>query len=120
MNWSIHMPHQISTDMRHCIENCTTCHSICIETTQHCLQLGGKHAEASHIQTLLDCAQICATSADFMLRGSDLHGQVCGVCTEACERCAEHCERMADGDEMMLRCAQVCRSCAESCRQMAA
>ena len=114
------MPHQLSPEMRECIDNCTTCHAICVETANHCLEMGGKHAEASHIRTLLDCAQICATSADFMLRGSELHARTCGVCAEACERCAADCERLADGDELMLRCAQMCRRCAGSCRQMAA
>jgi hypothetical protein len=67
---------------------------------------------------LLDCASICHTSADFMLRGSDLHRPTCGVCAEVCQRCAESCERMAE-DELDRRCAEVCRRCAESCRQMA-
>lgn len=114
------MPHQISSEMRNCITNCSDCHNICVETAAHCLEMGGKHAEASHLRELLDCAQICATSADFMLRGSDLHSQTCGVCADACERCAESCERIADGDELMQRCAEFCRRCAESCRRMAA
>ncbi len=114
------MPHQISAEMRDCIANCTECHNICIETAAHCLEMGGEHAAAHHIHLLLDCAQICATSADFMLRGSELHGQTCGVCAEACERCAEDCERLAGDDEVMRRCAEVCRRCAESCRRMAA
>lgn len=113
------MPHQLSNDMRECIDTCTDCHNICLETVAHCLQMGGKHAEASHIRTLLDCAEICATSANFMLRGSELHPQVCGVCADACERCAADCERIDPNDDMMRRCAEVCRRCAESCRQMA-
>lgn len=114
------MPHQISSEMRNCITNCSDCHNVCVETATHCLEMGGKHAEASHLRELLDCAQICATSAGFMLRGSDLHSQTCGVCADACERCAESCERIADGDELMQRCAEFCRLCAESCRRMAA
>jgi hypothetical protein len=106
--------------MEQCIQNCTDCHRICLELVTHCLQLGGKHAEASHIRLLLDCAQVCATSADFMIRGSDLHGYTCGACAEVCARCAEDCEGMAEGNELMLRCAEICRRCAESCRQMAA
>jgi hypothetical protein len=113
------MPHQQSAEMRKCIENCSNCHNICLETVQHCLIMGGKHAEASHIRLLLDCAQICATSADFMLRGSEFHARTCGVCAEVCERCAEDCERLAGDDELMLRCAGMCRQCAESCRAMA-
>lgn len=108
----------ISQEMRHCIEECQSCHSVCLETVTHCLQKGGPHAEANHIRLLLDCVEICQTSANFMLRGSELHTQTCAACAVVCERCAEDCERLAD-DEMMRRCAQVCRRCAESCRGMA-
>ncbi len=107
-----------STEMEQCIDNCTQCHAICLETITHCLSKGGKHAAPDHIRLLQDCAQICATSADFMLRGSDLHGRTCAVCADVCTRCAESCERMGD-DEVMLGCAEMCRRCAESCRMMA-
>lgn len=109
---------QMSAEMQRCIQECLNCHSVCVETTNHCLQLGGRHAEANHIRGLLDCAQICATSADFMLRMSPLHGQACGVCAQACEECAASCEQFGN-DAMMQRCAEACRSCAQSCREMA-
>lgn len=114
------MPHQMSQQMRECIENCSSCHTICIETAAHCLQMGGKHAEASHIRTLMDCADICATSANFMLRGSDFHPQVCGLCAAVCEQCAASCEQIDPNDEQMRACAEMCRRCARSCREMAA
>lgn len=114
------MPHRISAEMRECIANCSDCHGICVETAVHCLGMGGDCAAPHHQTVLLDCAQICATSADFMLRGSELHGRTCGVCAEACRRCADECERLADGDATMLRCAETCRRCAESCQRMAA
>jgi hypothetical protein len=81
--------------------------------------LGGKHAEANHVRLLLDCAQICATSADFMLRASLDHTRTCAVCAEICRRCAEECERIAGQDEMIRRCAEICRKCAKTCEQMA-
>ena len=108
----------MSEEMRNCIENCLDCHRLCVETTTHCLTMGGRHAEASHIRGLLDCAQICATSADFMLRQSSHHAYTCGVCAEICKRCADDCERLAGGDPLMLRCAEMCRRCAESCHGM--
>ncbi len=108
-----------SAQMQECIDNCTECHRICLETVTHCLRKGGEHAAAGHIRLLLDCAEICQTNANFMLRGSDLHAYTCGACAEVCERCAEECERMGD-DEQMRRCAELCRRCAESCRRMAA
>ena len=113
------MPHQeMSQEMRDCIQNCLECHAICLETIGHCLAMGGKHAEAKHIGLLQDCAQICVTSADFMLRMSDHHPQVCGVCADVCDACATECESLADGSDFMQRCADACRRCAESCRKM--
>ena len=103
--------------MQNCIDNCKECWAICTETVQHCLKKGGGHAAANHIRTLLDCAEICRTSADFMLRGSDLHGYTCGACAKVCEKCAESCEQMRD-DEQMGECAEACRRCAESCHEM--
>jgi hypothetical protein len=105
--------------MRNCIQECQRCHSVCLETIGHCLEMGGEHAQPGHIRLLMDCAEICQTSANFMLRRSDLHGLTCGVCAEVCERCAEDCERFVD-DLVMAACAQACRSCARSCRDMAA
>ena len=109
---------EITQEMRNCIDNCLSCYAICLETANHCLSMGGEHASPEHIGIMEDCARICATSADFMLRSSHNHAQVCGVCADICEMCADDCERMANGDELMLRCAEICRRCAESCRQM--
>ena len=108
----------LSTEMLDCIRRCSDCHRACAETLMYCLQQGGRHAESNHIRLLMDCAQICQTSADFMLRGSDLHALTCSACAEICQRCFEDCARMAD-DNRMAACAEECRRCAESCRQMA-
>lgn len=109
----------ISAEMRECVENCSNCHDVCVETVTHCLDRGGEHATLEHIRALLDCAQACDASRDFMLRGSDLHAAVCGVCADACERCAESCEAIGGDDDVMRNCAEICRRCAESCQAMA-
>ena len=98
---------QHQAEMRHCIEVCAECHRVCVETLAQCLQHGGKHAEAAHVRLMLDCAEICQTSADFMMRGSDLHTRTCGVCAEVCERCAQDCASF--GEEFVKRCADACR-----------
>jgi hypothetical protein len=113
------MEEKMSLTMQTCIRDCLDCYSICTETITHCLQMGGKHAEPSHIRLLMDCAQICQTSAGFMLRMSDLHHHTCQICAEICERCAVDCEGFGD-DEMMVQCAEACRRCAQSCKEMAA
>ena len=109
----------VTEEMHSCIHNCSECHDVCTETLVHCLSMGGEHAAPEHIKALLDCAQACDASRDFMLRGSELHHRYCGACAEACERCADSCERLGADDEVMRNCAEHCRRCAESCRAMA-
>jgi hypothetical protein len=103
--------------MQSCIQNCTECRNMCLQTITYCFSMGGKHAETAHLKSLLDCIETCASSASFMLRGSDLYSQMCGVCAWACGRCATSCERFPN-DVQMKACAQICRRCAESCREM--
>jgi hypothetical protein len=104
--------------MQTSIENCQSCHAVCLATIAQCLEMGGEHAAAGNIRTLQDCVQICNASADYMLRNSDFHPQICGVCAEICERCAVNCESLAVGNDFMAQCAATCRKCAESCRHM--
>lgn len=113
-----HGTSRVTNEMQQCINECLNCYSVCLQTVTHCLQMGGKHAEASHIQLLLACAEICQTSANFMLLGSDLHTRMCGVCAEVCEQCATSCEQMGN-EAQMQTCAEACSRCAESCRRMA-
>ena len=107
----------VSEKMQECIQECKTCSQVCLENVTHCLEKGGMHAEPQHIRLLLDCAEICQTSANFMIRGSDQHGRTCGVCADVCEACADSCDTFAN-DADMKRCAEVCRRCAQSCREM--
>lgn len=110
--------HGHSPDMQRCIEECLRCHSSCLQMIQHCLELGGEHAGADHIRTLADCAEICQTSANFMLRGSPYHTDTCDVCSDICRACEQECRRFKD-DKMMSDCADQCRRCADSCERMA-
>lgn len=108
---------QVNHDMQECISHCEECHRTCLDTATHCLSVGGQHADIGHIRLLADCAEICQTSANFMLRGSDLHGLTCGICAEICGKCASVCEQFPHDTEM-ARCARTCRTCEESCRRM--
>lgn len=107
----------MNADMQKCIQSCQECHSICLQTAMtSCLEMGGDHVQPEHFRLMMDCAAICETSADFMLRQSSLHPSVCGVCAEVCDACAESCERIGG----MENCVASCQSCAESCRRMSA
>lgn len=104
-------------DMQSCIDTCTQCHQTCLESAMnHCLETGGKHVEPEHFRLMMNCVEICQTSANFMLSGSDFCDQVCAVCAEICEACADNCEQVGDMDD----CVEACRECARSCREMSA
>jgi hypothetical protein len=108
-----------SEQMLACIQNCQDCHRACLQTLTYCMGLGGRHAMPEHLRLLMDCADICATSAAFMLRASPLHAHTCGACAPVCAACADDCAAMAD-DLRMKALADTCRHCAESCEAMAA
>lgn len=109
----------VRSELQDCIDLCLECHAMCERTAGHCLAMGGEHASREHQTTMRDCAEICATSADFMIRESPMHAFTCRACAEACRRCEADCRRLSGGDSMMERCADTCRRCAESCERMA-
>ena len=115
------MPHQGQQNdaMQQCITDCQSCAAACLETMQHCLAMGGEHSAAPHITLLADCADVCQTSANFMLRGSALHAETCRACAVVCHACEESCRSTDADDETMLACADACRQCAASCERMA-
>lgn len=110
---------ELSADMRKCLDHCSECHRICLETVAHCIRMGGKHVQPEHLLLMLDCIAICEASMQFLSRGSGFHAKTCGVCAEVCRACADSCQKLSEGDDVMQRCADVCRHCAEHCRKMA-
>jgi hypothetical protein len=107
---------KMSKDMQSCIDNCLHCYQMCLGMAMtHCLETGGKHTEPAHFRLMMACAEICRTSAHFMLLNSPHHKHVCKACAEICTECAKDCERVGGMED----CVQACRQCAESCRAMA-
>ena len=111
--------HHMSEEMKRCIQLCQDCHAVCVQTIGHCLRMGGRHAAPEHIKLLMDCAQICTTTADYMARESSLHDRMCGLCSEICGLCADSCEHVGGDDHMVKQCAELCHRCAGSCERMA-
>lgn len=102
-------------EMEECLANCLNCHRVCFSmATTHCLELGGEHVAPDHLRLVLLCAEICQTSAKFLMAGSPLHREACRACAAVCSRCADDCERIGDMEE----CARACRACADSCKKM--
>lgn len=109
--------YQMNEQMQQCIQNCLDCQRVCLqEVMNHCLEMGGKHTEPKHFRLMINCAEICQTSANFMLSGSEHHKLTCSICAQVCEACAQSCEQVGEMDE----CVQICHRCAESCWQMSA
>jgi hypothetical protein len=104
-------------EMQRCIDECENCRDLCVRTFSHGLRQRGRHLEDGHITALLDCVDMCATAANFMLRDSPRHRRTCEVCAEVCDACAKSCDEFRD-DDVMRRCAEECRRCAEACRAM--
>ena len=92
------------------------CHAICSSMAMtHCLEMGGEHARPQHLRLMLDCAGLCAFTADALGRKSQFHTRFAALCAEVCETCEKDCETLGDMED----CVQACRTCAARCRQVA-
>jgi len=113
------MPHQTQAnpELNACIQACLECFRSCQSLSlTHCLQEGGKHVEPEHFRLMMDCAELCRSTATLMMNGSPYHARACGLCAEVCRACGESCKDL-DG---MEACVRACEECAESCERMAA
>lgn len=98
------------------IANLDQCHESCLAGIVHSLSEGGDYAKIDHIRWLMDCAEICQFSINFVIRHSEYGGDFLSTCAFICEDCAESCETFFE-DEHMKNCAEICRNCAGACRE---
>ena len=108
--------------MTNCAETCHDCADACMALIPNCLDhcaKNGHPVETEHINTLMDCAEICETTHNFIQRGSAHHAMACAACAAVCEACAKCCDALGIDDEPTRACAGACRTCAESCNAMA-
>lgn len=104
---------QLSQQTQAAIEALQHCHATCHSMAMtHCLEMGGEHARPQHLRLMLDCADICAATAGFLLRKSQFHTQIVTLCADVCETCAADCEAIGGMEES----AAACRACADACR----
>lgn len=105
---------QADDAMTECIAACNECNRICMQHVEHCLTLGGAHAEPGHISMLLSCASVCRTAGELMSLNSEWHPTMCDLCAQVCEECADQCDELGDMED----CVAACQDCAEACREM--
>lgn len=108
-----------SQTLEDCIRDCMKCFEECTSCINHCLSQGGKHVEQRHITLMMECAQICNSSASLMLLKGQFSFEHCQLCAKVCDACAASCSEVDPEDKHMQMCADTCRRCAESCRSMA-
>jgi hypothetical protein len=107
---------QLSQQVRDTIRTLQHCHATCLSMAiTHCLEIGGEHARPQHLRLMLDCADICAFTADALGRKSQFHNRLAELCAEVCETCEQDCAALGD----MGDCVLACRQCASQCKEVA-
>jgi hypothetical protein len=107
-----------SDEENQCIEETARCSIVCRETIQHCLEKGKTHSHPMQIKTLMDCAELCQMTTQFLLNHSQFQERCCLFCAEICDVCEQKCNQLVE-DPQMQACAEACARCSEVCRAMA-
>lgn len=98
-----------------CMDVCTQCHQTLMHAAmQYSLISGGVHLEPRHFRLMINCAEICQTTANFHLSDSEFCRNLALMTAEICELCASSCKKIGDLEE----CVQACLQCAQGCREM--
>jgi hypothetical protein len=109
------MPRNHPALLQSCILDCLECYTLCRQAAAEHTAARGAPLDIEDRRMLDDCAEATRMAADFLLRGSPHHGEVCALCTVVCKDCAETCEALG-----LQACAEACRACARSCASIAA
>lgn len=105
----------VPTRMDQCIEDCLNCYTVCEQALAQALS-GNSQTFSQALILIKSCAEICHTSAKFMMMNSAFHVDTCEICAKVCIECADTCESL--GDEGLRECIEACRVCAQSCEEM--
>src|SRR5262245_60038795 len=90
----------LSTELQLCVDTCLDCFKTCQQMAlTHCLEMGGDHVEPAHFRLMLDCAELCRSTATLMLSGSSAHFELCKLCAKLCRECAASCEKLSGMEE---------------------
>jgi hypothetical protein len=102
------MNETISKQVQECIEACKECQKCCAALERS----GG--VDSRTIQTAKDCAEICQTCSNFVMRESQYAADIRKLCAELCKACATACDKASQGS-IAKECGKACRRCAEMC-----
>jgi hypothetical protein len=111
-------PHLPSpSDLRAAFLACLRAHEACEAAVTQVLRREDGAVD-ERVGTLLDCADVCRTTARHIRHGSPLLRGTAGVAAELCERAAEACAGLAVVPTMAIY-AEACRRTAACCRRVA-
>jgi hypothetical protein len=102
------MTETISREIQQCVEACRECKKCCAALATS----GG--LDSRTIGMVKDCAEICKTCSNLVLRESHFSANISKLCAKACKDCAAACEK-ASQSGIAQDCAAACRHCAEAC-----
>lgn len=99
-------------------EACLECGQACAACADACLAEEMVADLRKCIRTDLDCATICAATADVLSRQTGYDANVTRAqveaCRTACRACADECEQHASMHEHCRVCAEACRRCEQA------
>lgn len=105
-----------------CITACRACEQACTACADACLSEDMVAELVKCVRTNLDCADLCAATANVLSRHTGYDANITRAtleaCRAACAACADECERHADMHEHCKVCAEACRRCEQACAAM--
>jgi hypothetical protein len=107
-----------ASDLRAAFLACLRAHEACEAAVAHALRAQEGEAVDERVGALLDCADVCRTTARHIRYGSPLLRGTAGVAAELCERAAEACLALAHTPALPTW-AEACRRSAACCRRLA-
>ena len=107
---------ELTAKLQECVTHCLECHRLCLRAAmKYHLNAGANPLDVEQIRLLINCAEICHTTATAILVGAPLVKATCRVCARVCRRCEADAARHG----WMYECAQASRRCADSCQRAA-
>ncbi len=103
-----------------CIDACLACAQACTACADACLSEEMVAELVRCIRTDLDCADICAATANVLSRHTGYDANVTRAaleaCATACKSCGDDCAGHAEMRAHCKICADACRACEQACR----
>ncbi len=104
------------------LQTLALCQQICRSCADACLGEDSITPLRRCIGLNLDCAALCAATAELVIRQTEgsysvMHEQL-HACALACQACAEECQKHASMHKHCATCAETCRRCQAHCNQL--